>query len=153
LARRGLILNVFIVVAALVCLPVLTCSQRHTIEGTIDHKTVTGVKDNLSYTVLINSPADGEGRILLMDRDYEEYFSTGDENAVVSAPLEAEMKEEYSVLNYLVNVQVGPEEDGTRPFRASREVFNSIEVGTTVKFRWSGPTEFPEIIALLPSSD
>lgn len=153
MAKGGLALKVLIIVAAVLCLLVLARSGRNTVEGTVDHKAVTGVKDNTSYTVLMNSGGDGEPWILLKDEDYEEYFSTGDENAVVSESLESEMKKEYSVVNYFVNVKVAPEEEGTKPYRASREVFNNIEVGTKVKFRWSGPTELPWIMELLTSSD
>jgi hypothetical protein len=35
----------------------------------------------------------------------------------------------------------------------SREVFNNIEVGNKVKFRWTRLTELPEIVELLPGSD
>jgi len=153
LAKRGLALKVLIVVMAVLCLLVLACSGRNTVEGIVDHKAVTSVKDNTSYTVLVNSIGDGEPWILLKDEDYEEYFSTGDENAVVSESLESEMKKEYSVVNYFVNVKVAAKEEGTQPYRASREVFNNIEVGTKVKFRWSGTTELPEIVELLTSSD
>ncbi len=153
MAKRGLLLNIFIVVAALVCLLVLSCSARNTVEGIVDHKAVTGVKDDTSYTILMNAAADGEAWIVLKDQDYEEYFSTVEENAVVSESLEAELKKEYSIVNYFVNVKVAPEEEGTRPFRASREVFNTIEVGTTVRFRCSEPTELPEIVEVLPNSD
>ena len=153
MAKRGLALKVLIVVAAVLCLLVLAYSGRSTAEGIVDHKAITGVKDNTSYTILMNGPGDGEPWILLKDEDYEEYFSTGDEDAVVSESLASEMKKEYSVVNYFVNVKVDPEEYGTQPYRASREIFNNIEVGTKVQFRWTGPTQLPEIVKLLPSSD
>jgi len=152
LGKRGLALKVLIVVTAVLCLLLLARSGRNTVEGIVDHKAVTGVKDNTSYTILVNIGG-GEPWIVLKDEDYEGRFSTADENAVVSESLETEMKEEYSVVNYFVNVKVDPEEEGTQPYRASREVFNNIEVGTKVKFRWSGPTELPEIVELLTSSD
>lgn len=63
--------------------------------------------------------------------------------------LEGEMKEEYSLINYFVNVEVAQGEGWTQPYRASREIFNDIEVGTRLKFRWSGPAELPEIVELL----
>ena len=152
MGKRGLALKVLIVVTAVLCLLLLARSGRNTVEGIVDHKAVTGVKDNTSYSVLVNIGG-GEPWIVLKDEDYEEHFSTADENAVVSESLEREMKEEYSVVNYFVNVKVDPEEEGTQPYRASREVFNNIEVGTKVKFRWSGPTELPELVELLTSSD
>ena len=152
MGKRGLALKVLIVVTAVLCLLLLARSGRNTVEGIVDHKAVTGVKDNTSYTILVNIGG-GEPWIVLKDEDYEERFSTADENAVVSESLEREMKEEYSVVNYFVNVKVDPEEEGTQPYRASREVFNNIEVGTKVKFRWSGPTELPRIVELLTSSD
>jgi hypothetical protein len=153
LVKRGLALKVLVVVAAVLCLPVLSCSGWNTAEGIVDHKTVTGVRDNTGYTILMNAASGGKAWIVLKDDDYQGYFSTGDENAVVSESLEAEMKEEYSVVNYLVNVKVGPEEEGTHPYRVSREIFNNMEVGTKVKFRWLGLTGLPAIVELLTGSD
>jgi hypothetical protein len=155
LAKRGLILKVLIVVAAVLCLLVLvyTYIGRSTAEGIVDHKAITGVKDDTSYTILMNAFSDGEAWIALKDQDYEEYFSTGDGNALVSESLEREVKKEYSVVNYFVNVKVDPEGYGTQPYRVSREIFNNMEVGTEVKFRWTGSTQLPEIVELLTSSD
>jgi hypothetical protein len=155
LAKRRLILKVLIVVAAILCLLVLvyTYIGRSTAEGIVDHKAITGVKEDVSYTILMNRTSDVGPLILLKDEDYEEYFSTGDGNVVVSESLEREVKKEYSVVNYFVNVEVDPEGYGTQPYRVSREIFNNIEVGNKVKFRWTRLTELPEIIELLPGSN
>jgi hypothetical protein len=101
----------------------------------------------------VNIAAHGEAWIVLDDQDYEEYFSTADGDAVVSESLEAKMREKYSLVDYFVDVEVAAGEGWTKPYPATREIFNSIEVGTKVKFRCSGPTELPEIVELLPSSD
>ncbi|MBE0430723.1 MAG: hypothetical protein IBX67_02735 [Dehalococcoidia bacterium] len=151
MAKRGLALKILIVVAAMLWLLVLAYSDRNTVEGIVTHKTVSGVKDDTSYTILVNYYQDGEQFILLKDEDYEEYFSPRGEDAVVTESLERAMKEVYSPVNYYVNVRVALEE-GTRPYRVSREVFNNIEVGTKVGFRWSGAAEIPEIVELLTTS-
>lgn len=154
MAKRGLILKVSIVVAVILCLLVLVYIYigRSTAEGIVDHKAITGVKDDTSYTILMNRTSDVGPLILLKDEDHGGYFSTGDGSVVVSESLEREMKGEYSVVNYFVNVEVDPEGYGTQPYRVSREIFNNIEVGKNVKFRWTRLTELPEIVELLPSS-
>lgn len=155
MAKGGLILKVLIVVAAVLCLLVLvyTYIGRSTAEGIVDHKAITGVKDDTSYTILMNRTSEVGPLILLKDEDFEEYFSTGDGNVVVSESVEREVKEEYSSVSYFVNVKVDPEGYGTQPYRVSREIFNNMEVGTKVKFHWTGSTQLPEIVELLPSSD
>lgn len=155
MAGRPLAITVLIVVAVVLCLVVLVPVDRNTVEGIVAHKAVTGAKDNTSYTILMNYSyaPDGEPRILVKDEDYETYFSTRGENAVVSEWLESEMKRKYSVVDYFVNVRVGPEDEGTQPYRVSREFFNNMEVGTWVKFRWSWSTELPEMVELLASTD
>jgi len=153
LTGRRLALKVLIVVAVALCLVVVALSGRNTVESIVAHKAVTGVKDNTSYTILMNYTRDGELWMLLKDEDYDECFSTRGENAVVSESLESEMKIKYSVVNYFVNVRFASEDEGTRPYRVSRELFNNIEVGTKVKFCWSGTTEVPEMVRLLTSSD
>ena len=155
MAKRGLILKVSIVVAVILCLLVLSYIYigRSTAEGIVDHKAITGVKDNVSYTILMNRTSDVGPLILLKDEDYDEYFSTGDGNVVINESLEREVKKEYSVVNYFVNVKVDPEGYGTQPYRVSREIFNNMEVGTKVKFLWTGLTELPEIVELLPGSN
>jgi hypothetical protein len=131
LAKRRLSLKVVVIVAAVLCLS-FSCSGSNTAVGIVDNKAVTGVKDNMGYTILMNAFSDGEAWIALDDQDYEEYFS-GHGNAAVSEALEAEMKEEYSAINYFVNLEIAPGEWGTQPYRATREIFNSMEVGTKVR--------------------
>ena len=155
MVKGGLALKVLIVVAAVLCLLVLvyTYSGKNIAEGVVDHKAITGVKDDTSYTILMNRTVDGEPLILLKDADYKEYFSTGSGNVVANESLEREVKKEYSVVNYFINVKIDSEEYGTQPYRASREIFNNIEVGTKLQFRWTGSTQLPEIVELLTSSD
>ena len=90
--------------------------------------------------------------ISIEDSDYEDYFSVDDENAIVSESLENFLMQKYSEVSYFVNVRVSPEDEGTQPYRASREIFNEIEVGSEVKFRTSDG-ELPEIVELLETRD
>ena len=102
---------------------------------------------------MINGPGDGEPWILVKDRDYEEYFPPQDQNAIVSESLEDLMRQKYGEVNYIVNVRISSSEDeGTQPYRASREIFNQMGVGSEVRFRTSG-TESPEIVKLLLQPD
>lgn len=117
-------------------------------EGFVAHKSVTGVKDNTSYTILVNRPADREPQILVEDEDYKARFSPDDQNAVIGESLEMEMRQKYSEISYLVNVRLTDEDEGTQPYRVSRQIFNKLRIGSRIRFRATA-TKLPEIIELL----
>ncbi len=118
------------------------------VEGVVDHKTVIGVKDNVSYTLLVNKPAYDSPWILVKDKDYVDYFSTGYRNAIVSKPLENEMKKKYSDIAYFVNIKVSSKEE-TQPYQVSREIFNKLRINSKVKFEQISFTEPPTIVKVL----
>ena len=143
-----LVLSALLLMVAFLLLLSVGC-QGSIIEGVVDHKAVTGVKNDTSFTILINARGDSEPWILVKDRDYEEYFLPQDQHAIVSQALEDLMRQKYSEVNYFVNVKVASSGDiGTQPYRVSREIFNQMRVGSEVRFRASG-AELPEITKLL----
>lgn len=108
------------------------------VEGVLDHKAVTGVKDGTSYTILLN--ADWE--ISVKDEDYEKFFSENDRNAFINKSIEDEMKVEYSEINYLVSIRVSSrdpvnkiEEGETLAYFATRDNFNDLWIGDKVRYK------------------
>lgn len=69
------------------CLPAYKSSVI--VEGFVNHKIVTGVKGNTSYTILLNWPTDGSW-IIVKDKEYEKFFMG--ENAFVSKSTENEIR-------------------------------------------------------------
>ena len=124
---------------------VAACGGGDTIEGVVDHKAVTGVKEETSYTILQNRLRSSGGSIVLRDADYQQFFSDEDRNAVISEALENALRAEYSDITYLVNVRTELVTDGTQPYRVTRQLFNQMEVGSTVRFQTSGGGPIPTI--------
>ena len=126
---------IFIGVAGLLLTP-LGC-QGGTVDGVIAHKVVSGVKDDTSFTILVNYSQDGRTSIRVKDKNYEGYFSQQEQNATVSESLENIIRQEYLEINYFVNLRVSSDGEGTQPYRVSREVFNEMRVGSKVTLRSS----------------
>ena len=145
--RHYLVLSAILLTAAVILLLSAGC-QGSIIDGVADHKAVTGVISDTSFTILINGRLDPEPWIQVKDEDYEEYFLPQDQHAIVSESLEDLMRQKYSEVNYFVNVKVASSGDiGAQPYRVSREIFNQMRVGNEVRFRASG-AEVPEITKL-----
>ena len=129
------------------------CGGGDVVEGVVAHKAITGVKGDSSFTILTNRPRNGGSSIAFSDKDYEVFFSEEDQDATVGESLENEMKQEYSEINYLVNMRVPFLENATQPYRVSREAFNKMKVGSAVKFKSSGLNGIPQINKVLEYSD
>ena len=151
--KRYPIAKLMLFIAATTLLFLLACQTEDIVEGVVDHKAVTGIQDDTTYTILLNRPGDGTPWILVKDKDYDDYFATEDENAIISESLEQYIREKYSEVNYWVNVRLPSTGEGTQPYRASREIFNKMKVDSKVRFETSGPAELPEIIRVLENAD
>jgi len=146
------VLKIVVLIGAALSLLLAACGGGDVFERTVAHKTVTGVKDGTSYTILVNRPGEGNPWISVKDEDYRAYFVAGVEDAVITESLEQLMLAEYSEVEYLVNVSVALDVSGTQPYRASREIFNRAKVGDGLRFRASG-ADVPEIVKVLEQPD
>ncbi|MDN5295633.1 MAG: hypothetical protein PWP01_1143 [Methanosarcinales archaeon] len=114
------------------------------IEGIVDHKAVTGVKGDTSYTILLNRPAENGSWIIVKDKDYEMFFLKKEKNALISESVEDEMKKKYSDIKYLVSIRLdsrdpinGIGKGDTLAYFVSRDEFNRVRIGDKVKFEVS----------------
>ena len=116
-------------------------------EGVVDHKSITGVVEGTSYTVLRNRPNDdGLPFIEAKDKDLLSHFATVEEHAIISDSLAFEIESRYDRVDYLVNIDlISIEGSGTQSYLVSREVFNQLQVGETVKFKAKQGGGIPEI--------
>lgn len=111
----------------------IACDGRFEIQGTVDHKTITSVLEDTSYTVLINSDSQLlESRVLVKFDNYREDFTLETSAIVVTDVVAAKLQSEFSEVRYFVNVttEVGR---GTTPVQISREMFNSIGPGLKIR--------------------
>ena len=109
------------------------CGGRADIQGTVDHKTITGVLEDTSYTVLINSDSQLlESRVLVKFDNYREDFTRNSSAIVVTDAVAARLQSEFSEVRYFVNVrtQAG---GGTTPVQVTREIFNSTGPGLEIR--------------------
>jgi len=109
-----------------------------TVEGTVDHKTIIGTKDNVEYTLVVFTLGDVDIR----DPALEPIFKDNDANITVTQAMEQEMLNlGYSEINYLADIRVISEDpvNHVEPgellaYSVKRTEFNSLIVGETVSF-------------------
>ena len=131
------------------------------VEGVVEWKGITGVKDNTHTTILINRPSDGKYQIFVRDKNYEGFFPDIG-NADVNKSLEDKLKADYSNVNYYVEITVNSsdpvnelEKGNTCGYYVSREDFNKVQIWDDVRYdvsRWSeqpGIKEFVKVHTLL----
>ena len=146
----------FVLFQALVPLLViagLACGTT-TSEGVVAHKSITGIREGTSYTVLENRPSDeGPPIIHVDDKDLLSLFAAGDEHLIIDDSLAFEIESRYDRVDYFVNMApASSPESGTQPYKVSREVFSQLRVGETVKFKTKPGGDFPEIEKVLGAS-
>ena len=141
--NKKLLFTTLVLLLIIVCLLAYKFMSPIIVEGVVDHKAVTGVKGDISYTILLNRPADSGLWILVKDKDYEDLFK-GEKDAFISKSAENEMKKEYSVIKYIVSIRLYSKDpinsinDGeTLAYFVSRDEFNKMEIGDKVKFEVS----------------
>jgi len=112
------------------------CNQSTTIEGVVDHKVLSGVKDGTQYSVVFNAP-DDDGTPLnqVMDDAFRGTFPLHGE-LVVSEDAENQMRAVYSDFVYQVSVTTSP--DDTFGYLTTQAIFNRMSLGAAVKYRVSG---------------
>ena len=90
----------------------------------MDHNTVSGSIEDTGRTILQNVPAhdpdvvDDRPSIRIKDEDYQGFFTSQDEHAVITAEMENSLSQKYSNIRYTVNVRVADAggNEGTQPY-------------------------------------
>ncbi len=94
-------------------------------EGLIDHKTITGIRDSAQYTIALFT----DSGVNVKDKAFNEEFST---SHIIDEELSHRLDSYYDEVNYLASVRT---EDGTIAYYTSREDFNKVNTGDTIRFR------------------
>ena len=125
-------------------LATMACGGSTLGQGEVDHKSVTGVVEDVAFTILRNVPVydqdapNGRPSIRVEDQDFQGFFTSKDEHAVVTVEMENELRQKYSDLSYIVHVRLQDGDQGSQSYLVSREVFNRILVDSPVRFKASG---------------
>jgi hypothetical protein len=134
MSRRGLALAFVLVL--ILPLTATGCSQSTTIDGIVDHKVMSGIKDSTQYEIVFSSPDDdGTPVNFVTDDDLQDCFLLHGE-LVVTEDIENQMRAVYSDFVYQVSVTKSP--DDTFGYLTTREIFNKMSLGATVRCQVSG---------------
>jgi hypothetical protein len=150
--NKRLFFGILVVVAVIAVLLVYKLALSPVIvEGVVEWKGITGVKDNTHTTILINRPIDGEYQNLVKDKNYEGFFPDIG-NVDVNKPVEDKLKADYLNINYCIGITVNSgdpmnelEKGNTCGYYVSREDFNKVQVWDEVKYEVSRWSEIPTI--------
>lgn len=143
-----------IAVAILIVISALVYELAFTpviVEGVVEWKGITGVKDNTHTEIMRNRPSEGKYWILVRDKNYEGFFRDIG-NAEVNESLEDKLKADYSNLNYYVEITVDSRDPANElekgcayRYSVSREDFNRVWIWDKVKYEVSRWSELPRI--------
>ncbi len=126
------------VISLLIMVAYVLTFSTVTVQGTVDHKTITGTKDNIEYTLVVFTIASFEIR----DPGLEPLFSNHDANYTVTQAMEQEMLNlGYSEINYFADIRVISEDpvNHVEPgelleYSVKRTDFNSLRIGEKMSF-------------------
>ena len=123
------------------------CSQSSTVEGVVDHKVLSGIRESTQSAIVWNVlDDDGTPINVVKDDDFQDCFPLHGE-LVVSEEVENQMGAVYSDFVYQVSVRKSP--DDTFGYLTTREIFNQMGLGATVKFQVSESSGIPRIVRII----
>lgn len=106
------------------------------VTGNVDHKSITGIKDGTSYTLVSFNP----GGLVVKAEDLSDFFVGMDLNMTVTSDLEREIMDHGYEVHYVGNVRISSPDpvNGLVPgdtrgyFVSSRDDFNRLALGKNV---------------------
>lgn len=143
---------IYVALIAIIAIALLGAAHEliylNEVEGTVSHKSLSGMKGKTVYGIILNRPISEGSWIVVKDEDYKKYFSGN--HVVINETVEERITREYRDLKYQVNVNVSPEE-GTQGYQTSREKFNKIKIGEKVKLKVTRFSDTPSIVRVVDS--
>ena len=147
--RVGLIAKLLLL--SLMVLSVLPsgCSQGGIVEGEVHYKMITGMKVPLYFIIVRNEPSDGQPSIVVdtaAEEEIKECFRLAG-NLMVDNSTEKQIEAFYTSIDYIVSIQLmsGERDKYYQAFRADREDFNKMTVGSRVRVDTIPSSEGPRI--------
>jgi len=93
-------------------------------EGVVDHKTITGTRDSISYTIVTITDTE----VIVKDEEFNEDFKV---STTINETLAHRLDSWYDEINYIISVRTG---DETVPYFVSREDFNKGDIGGRIRY-------------------
>ena len=91
-----------VTLAMVLSLTSVACGGSEVVQGKVDHNGVTGVAEGKGSTILRNVPAydqdavDDRPSIRVKDQDFQGFFTSKDEHAIITVDMEKELRQKYS---------------------------------------------------------
>jgi len=93
-------------------------------EGAVDHKTITGTRDSMSYTIVTITDTE----VIVKDEEFNEDFKV---STTINETLAHRLDSWYDEINYIISVRTG---DETVAYFVSREDFNKVDIGGRIRY-------------------
>ena len=100
-------------------------------EGVVDHKTITGTRDQESYSIIVFTTAGNH----FDDKDVRSLF---DESDIVNDTMAYQVEARYDEVFYILSVRTG---DDTMGYFVSIQDFNRVVPGSRIRFNAQSPDE------------
>ncbi len=123
-----------LVLVALVAMIVLSTHAPRTQAGLVEYKYITGVSDGNVHVLMLNV----DGKVVASAAESENDMGFSGKGLVVDGIMENEIMERYNDLEYRASIR-SPKTDRSKIFTVSRDIFNTLEIGSTVKFEIDMP--------------
>jgi hypothetical protein len=122
-------LAILVVVIALGAVVYYVALRPISLEGVVDHKTITGAREGTSYSIVVFTSAGNH----FDDKEVRGLF---DETNLVNDTVAYQLEARYDEVFYIVSVRSGEE---TMGFFTSRQDFNEVVPGSSIRFKVQGP--------------
>jgi len=140
--------------AALVLVAVLSlglvssaCDRVEIINGVVDHRLISGTRSETFMGILM-SYVDDDGTVVNIVKDAAlQHCIPADSEVVVAKEMETQLLMSYTEVFYQVSVRESPQH--TVGYRTTREIFNRMRLGSTVRFEAREVSGVPRILRLL----
>ncbi len=126
------------IVILLVLMVYLLAFSMVKVSGVVDHKTITGIRDQTLYSLVVMYP----WGIQIDDHALDYLFQGKDQNVTINATFEqAILSHGYSKINYLASIQVSSKDSVNHlnpgdalAYFVKRSDFNALRIGNTVTY-------------------
>jgi hypothetical protein len=128
---RERLLAIIVAIVAVGAVIYLVAFRPVASEGVVDHKTITGTRDQVSYSIVVFTTAGNH----FDDKEVRGLF---EETDVVNETIAHQLEARYDEVFYVVSVR---SEDDTLGYFVSRRDFNRVVPGSRIRFNIQGPDE------------
>lgn len=150
--RGGLVTRVALLCLLALSLLQLGCSQGGIVEGQVQYKYITGMQDRRYFIIVRNDPSDGQPAIVFdkyAPAEVRQCFPAAG-NIQVDNATESQIEAFYDRIYYIVTIHItSGSHRYYQAYRTEREIFNQMQLGSTVKVDTEPSDIGPKILSIV----